>query len=93
MASFDVSSQNTFDTFSHLLDNVFLEALYQYSHGCKISDILHAGDWMAEGYETSNQAYAAVTVAVGLFLSAVAGRIGQSIKGACNPRGRSLRFR
>jgi hypothetical protein len=31
MASFFRSSQNTFDTFSHLLDNLFLEPVYQYS--------------------------------------------------------------
>jgi hypothetical protein len=39
-----LSSRNTFDTFSHLLDNVFLAAVYQYSQGCKISDNLPAGD-------------------------------------------------
>ena len=48
-------SQNNFDTFSHLLDNHFLEAVYHYSQGCTGSHILPVGDWMAEGYEWSTE--------------------------------------
>jgi hypothetical protein len=78
MASLSISSQNKFDTFSHLLDNVFLEALYHYSHGCKVSDILPVGDWMAEGYVRSNRAHSVVMVGA---------RTVRSIKGTLQPAG------
>ncbi len=47
--------RNQFDTFSHLLDNVFVAEVYHYSHGCKVSDILPDGVWMAERDERFNR--------------------------------------
>jgi hypothetical protein len=67
MASFFRSSQNTFDTFSHLLDNLFVKPVYQNAQGCNASEILLDVDSMEEGYEKSNRAHRVELVAVGFF--------------------------